>query len=222
MREQLGAYALGQLTGEQWQQVQGHLASCPACRADLDEIAPAASMLAAHRHRLRSDQIDEPIRELGPPLPPVLHEQLRRTADADAGERSRRAQRQRWVLAAAAALLVVVGGGSYVAGSAAGRAMPTGVPVASRAVDQQVQASTSLVAHTWGLEIKLAGSGFAAGQVFRATVTDDSGRTVGAGEFVGTGANEMRCNLNSSVLRDDASSFQVSDAAGRVVLDASL
>jgi co-chaperonin GroES (HSP10) len=34
---------------------------------------------------------------------------------------------------------------------------------------------------------------------------------------VGTGAREMDCHLNSSVLRTDAAGFEVRDAAGRVV-----
>jgi hypothetical protein len=43
-----------------------------------------------------------------------------------------------------------------------------------------------------------------------------------AGEFVGTGAATMRCNLNSSVLRDDAVGFRVVDEYGREVLTSSL
>ena len=44
------------------------------------------------------------------------------------------------------------------------------------------------------------------------------GRRYPAGEFVGTGAKEMDCNLNSSVLRDRASGFEVRDATGTVVV----
>jgi hypothetical protein len=39
---------------------------------------------------------------------------------------------------------------------------------------------------------------------------------------VGTGAAKMRCNLNSSVLRDDAVGFRVVDEYGREVLTSSL
>jgi hypothetical protein len=92
--------------------------------------------------------------------------------------------------------------------------------VAVRTLAPGVQASAGLVAHTWGMEVKLVATGFQPGNSYRVTVTDDQGRTVGAGEFVGTGAQEMRCNLNSSVLRTAAASFEVTDAAGQVVLDA--
>ena len=43
-----------------------------------------------------------------------------------------------------------------------------------------------------------------------------------AGEFVGTGAASLRCNLNSSVLRDDAVGFRIVDEDGREVLTSSL
>ncbi len=35
---------------------------------------------------------------------------------------------------------------------------------------------------------------------------------------LGTGEKEMRCNLNSSVLRDEATGFEVRNAQGKVVL----
>ena len=44
IREQLGAYALGQLDGDRWHAVHDHLAGCAACRADLEEIAPVAGL----------------------------------------------------------------------------------------------------------------------------------------------------------------------------------
>ncbi len=45
LREQLGAYALGQLVGDERQTLGAHLDGCPACRAELGEIAPAAAAL---------------------------------------------------------------------------------------------------------------------------------------------------------------------------------
>ena len=46
------------------------------------------------------------------------------------------------------------------------------------------------------------------------TVLGVDGKRYPAGGFVGTGAKEMDCNLNSSVLRDRASGFEVRDADG--------
>ncbi|WP_404349449.1 DUF4394 domain-containing protein [Phycicoccus jejuensis] len=42
-----------------------------------------------------------------------------------------------------------------------------------------------------------------------------------AGEFVGTGERTMRCNLNSSVLRERASGFEVLGDDGRVLVRSS-
>jgi hypothetical protein len=68
------------------------------------------------------------------------------------------------------------------------------------------------------VEVKLSGEGFAAGEVYRLTVRDDGGDEVPAGEFLGVGAQQLDCNLNSSVLREDATGFAVLDASGAVVL----
>jgi anti-sigma factor RsiW len=45
LREQLGAYALGQLDADARVAVRAHLDGCPACRAELAEIAPLADLL---------------------------------------------------------------------------------------------------------------------------------------------------------------------------------
>jgi predicted anti-sigma-YlaC factor YlaD len=205
LREMLGAYVLGQLDYEDWAALDTHLPTCAQCRADLDEIRPVAELLSATRDRISVER-DEP--EYVPPLSPQLVARVR------AGTRFRRV-----ALAAAAAAVLLVGGGvGYVAGGQS-QAVPQEA-VAVQALAPGVQASAGLVAHTWGMEVKLVATGFEPGRPYRVTVTDDQGRTVGAGEFVGTGAQEMRCNLNSSVLRAAAASFEVTDAGGQVVLDA--
>ena len=85
-----------------------------------------------------------------------------------------------------------------------------------------VQASAVAIPHTWGVEITLDADGFARGAVYRVVVRDEGGRTVSAGEFIGTGDAAMRCNLNSSVLRADATGFDVLDDRGAVVLHGEL
>lgn len=214
LRELVGAYALGQLTGEQWRAVHEHLEMCPVCRADLDEIAPVADLLSVVRDRMRPDEFAEPDPATDgyvPPLSPALLAQAR--------------GRSRWwsnrvpLAAAAAAVLVAAGVGFGVAAVAAPVAVPQEA-VAVRTLAGGVRAQAGLVAHTWGMEVKLVATGFEPGRAYRVTVTDDSGRTVGAGEFIGTGAEEMRCNLNSSILRAAAATVRVTDPDGQVVLDA--
>lgn len=238
LRELVGAYALGQLSGERWRTVHDHLEVCATCRADLEEIAPVAGLLGVARDRLRPDQIEASGTEDGPPpLSPALLTEVRaesggadvvplaRRPDHDRLDHDRVADRRggytRW-LAAAAVLVALATGAGYALGSA-GR--PAAVPleaIAVRALDPAVRAQANLVAHTWGMEVKLTASGFAPGARYIVTVTDDAGRAVGAGEFIGTGPEEMRCNLNSGVLRAEAATVQVRGTDGRVVLDATV
>lgn len=68
------------------------------------------------------------------------------------------------------------------------------------------------------MEITLDASGFTVGAVYGVVVRDDAGWAVGAGEFLGIGEDSMRCNLNSSVLREDAGGLDVLDDQGNVVV----
>ncbi|MGI8901958.1 MAG: hypothetical protein ACR2HA_13735 [Nocardioides sp.] len=83
--------------------------------------------------------------------------------------------------------------------------------------EPDVTAAADLVAHTWGVEVKLRATGFDEGARYRVAVIGRDGSRSSAGEFVGTGAREMSCNLNSAMLRDDAVGFVVRDRAGSVV-----
>jgi anti-sigma factor RsiW len=196
---------LGHLDGRERAAVHAHLATCARCRADLDEIRPVAELLEVTRDRISVERYEP---EYVPPLSPQLVARVR------AGRRFHRAA----VAAAAAAVVLLAAGLGFMMGGRS-QAVPQEA-VAVRTLTPGVQASAGLVAHTWGMEVKLVATGFEPGRPYRVTVTDDQGRTVGAGEFVGTGAQEMRCNLNSSVLRAAAASFEVTDADGQVVLDA--
>jgi len=58
-------------------------------------------------------------------------------------------------------------------------------------------ADADIVAHTWGVEVKLQATGFAAGQRYDVSVLSDDGRKHSAGEFVGTG-EKRRCGAIST------------------------
>ncbi|MDQ3989396.1 MAG: zf-HC2 domain-containing protein [Actinomycetota bacterium] len=208
VRELLGSYALGHLEGSEQITVAAHLDTCVSCRAELAGLTPLAGRLAG----VDADRVE------GTPGPPP--ELADRVLDRVRAER--RATRhfpRRGVLVAAAAVVVA---------GAAGFALGTtrdGVPlepVSVQALDADLAAEAGLVPHTWGMEIKLDGTGFDPGTAYRVTVRDEQGREVGAGEFLGTGPSELHCNLNSSVLRDDATGFTVRDDQGTAVLAARL
>lgn len=228
LREQVGAYALGQLSDAEFRAVYTHLQTCAACRADLDEIAPVAGLLGTVRHQLDTGSSagsgDQPE---PPPLSPELIAEVRA---AGAGPRSidtarsRRFTPPRWLPMAAASTVVALAaaGIGFIAGAAGAGPGATGEAVSVRALDPAIQAEAGLVAHAWGTEVKLTATGFRPGTTYHVTVTSDDGRSVDAGEFIGTGDTQMRCNLNSSVLRDDAATVQVTGPDGAVVLDAAI
>ncbi|WBQ07462.1 anti-sigma factor family protein [Kribbella sp. CA-293567] len=207
LRELLGAFALDQLSTAERTAVQAHLDGCAACRAELAAIAPLAGPLGL---------IDPARLDQAPAGPPDWLETSILTAIRAEPRRIR--SRGRWLLSAAAA--VVIGG----AGAAAGYAVapdPPKIPlepVQVTAIAAGVRSTAAVVPHTWGMEIKLAGTGFEAGKRYHVVVLDEAGRIAPAGEFIGTGAKSMSCNLNSSVLRPDAAAFEVLDETDQVVL----
>ncbi|MEJ2864228.1 zf-HC2 domain-containing protein [Actinomycetospora flava] len=211
LREQLGAHALGQLGDDERAAVDAHLAGCASCRAELAEIAPLAGPLA------RVDPDAAP----SPSVPPGdFAAVLGRLREEDAPVTPLPTHRRRRVpllgAAAAAAVIGLAGVGVGVAASTAGE--PPVEPAAVQALDPGIRADAGTIDHTWGVEVVLTASGFAEGQRYEVTVLDRAGRPVPAGAFRGTGAAEMVCRLNSSVLREQAGGFVVTDADGDEVL----
>lgn len=200
----LGPAALGLLTSREQEALDRHLSTCAACRDELDALIGVAGRLGA---------LDAESALAGP---------SRGVADAVlsrvAGER-RRSQRLQGLVAAAAAVAVLLAG-LVTAGALDQPTVPTETVAVS--ASGGVAASAELVAHTWGVEIKLAAAGLAAGAPYTVQVTTDGGEVVDAGAFLGTGAERLDCNLNASVLREDAASFAVLDSGGDEVLSAQL
>ncbi len=83
-------------------------------------------------------------------------------------------------------------------------------------------ADAGVVRYTWGTELKLEATGLADGASYTVTFVRDDGSQVGAGSFLGTGANQVRCSVNAALPLDAASQLVITDAAGTVVMDADL
>ena len=202
----LGPGALGLLTSHEQEQLDRHLDGCAACREELAALSAVAERLGD----LDAESA------LAAPATDVADAVLGRVT-----RERRRAQRLQGVVAAAASVAVLLAG--LVAAGTLDGGSPR-VPLETVAVsgDGSVEASAGLVAHTWGVEIKLAAAGLAAGAPYTVQVTTESGQVVEAGAFLGTGAKTLNCNLNASVLRQDARSFAVLDDRGDEVLTARL
>jgi len=206
MADLLGPAALGLLTTPEQEQLDQHLRSCEQCREELAALTAVAARLA--------DVDPQAALAVAPGRADAVLTQL--------GRSRRRAQLLQGLVAAAASVAVLVAG--LVTAGTLGTEPAPGVPLEAVAVsgEQGIQARADLVAHTWGVEIKLAAAGLEAGSPYTVQVRTEQGELVGAGAFLGTGDKTLLCNLNASVLREDARAFSVLDAVGRTVLSANL
>lgn len=221
LRELLGAYALGDATAPEALAVRAHLDGCADCRAQVAALAPLAARLAS----VDADRLDDV-----PVTPPELEDRVFARLRREGAHRSRpgghpraAAQlRRRTLLGVAGVAAAAIG---FVVAWTTKPGPPVGPrePVAVRALDRDVRdLSADVVPHTWGMEIKLVGAGFDAGATYDVNVITASGGVEDAGEFIGVGDVTMDCNLNSSVLRGDATGFEVVDESGDVVVTSSL
>ncbi|MCK2242755.1 MULTISPECIES: zf-HC2 domain-containing protein [unclassified Crossiella] len=210
LRAQLGAYVLGRLDEPECVALQAHLDFCGDCRAEVAELIPVAEALA----EVDPDRVtDEPA------VPPGLGEAVLGRIRAERRTVKRRSAR----LGIGVTLAVLAGTAIGYGAADLLRATQSAIPLESVAVQQlatRVAASANLVPHTWGTEIKLTARGFEQGASYRVVVTDRRGADHPAGEFVGNGPGEIRCNLNSAVLRTEATGFRVLDTTGGTVLAA--
>lgn len=205
LRETLGAYALDQLDEHERLKIDAHLSGCADCRAEVRELTPVAHALGLAEASRVSEQVTVP--------PDLANTVVRRVSEE---KRRSRWRPPRWVAAAVIALALGAG-----AGWIAHPDVPAPGPFEAVAVapsSPAVHASAGLVPHTWGVEIKLTATGFEKNTRYRVVIVDVTGGQMAAGEFIGTGPAEMRCNLNSSVLRSNAEGFRVLDPRGQVVL----
>ncbi len=212
LQEALGAYALGQLEDVGLRdEVEDHLATCPACR---DEVAAIAAIAGP----LRAVNIDD-IRPVGIATPTELDDRIRRALPPITSAR------RRWVPTVVTSALVAAAAAAavfFISPGAESPAGPTIIAVPRVETAAGITATAGLVDHSWGLEVKLEASGLPAGETYEMWVLSDDGKAYEAGEFIGVKGNKVVCNMSSSVLLRDAVSFKVVDDRGAQVIAADL
>lgn len=224
-RELLGSFLLDQLSTSETTAVQAHLDGCAGCRAELSVLAP----LAADLRTVDPEALSTPATP-----PPDLGGRIRdavRVEQVLLDLRRRRTTVRQGSLAAIAAVALMLGGVGLGQALIPRTQVVVAQPVApgpyepitaTRIQPGLAVTKAGVVPHTWGLEVKMEGSGFATGQPYRAVVVGRDGRSTPAGEFLGTGARTLKCNMQSAMLRQDATRFVVMDARGLTVLTAGL
>lgn len=210
LRESLGAYVLGQLDPQEEAALRAHLNTCGQCRAELAELQPVAGALASLRRR--------PV--TSGPTPPELRGRVETAIGAETASRRRaRVARSLTTLAAAAALVVVaVLGFTTFVDDDPQAPVPTAVAVQVAPELDDVTATAGIIAHTWGVEVKLITAGLTAGDEYEAYVVGADGVQVPAGTFMAIGAETMNCNLQASLLLEDASGFEIRDGDDQTVI----
>jgi anti-sigma factor RsiW len=175
----LGAYVLGALEPDERHDAEQHLASCPACMAELEEFRGVTAQL----DRVPVTEVTaEPVRPS-----PELYDRV-----AAAVHRPRR----RWLAAVAAAVVVAVGGGTWVAIDDDSQVRTaTAGPV-------RVTVTAELRNEGTALDVTVAG--MERGQHCTVVVVNDSGERVSAGDWTVPGGR-VSYNVWTRVTPDDIS-----------------
>jgi anti-sigma factor RsiW len=203
LRESIGAYVLGQLEPSEELELEDHLAHCGPCRTEEEELRPIAELLrSADLGGL--GQPDVTIDLEPPAVPPRQTAAWPRLAAA---------------LTAAAAVVAVA-----LVFFPEPRPIGLGVeePIAFTTVPEDVAAAGTVVAHTWGTEVRLEVEGLPAGRTYTVLVEPVAGPPVVAGTMLGVDDRLITCALNGAVLRERARAVLVTDGDGATLMRSEL
>jgi hypothetical protein len=171
-KEELGAYALGHLSGEDRAGVEAHLEGCAACRAEADSLISVARQLP-HADPAQFGPAPQPPPELG-----------KRIATTIGSERRAQRRRRRWrfglsfggaaaaATAAVLAIFVLGGEGSEPEQHVAFNSLPKGVKIGA-----------TLQPQAFGTEIHMYVKGIRSGTLCQVYMRGPDGRDVSAGTF---------------------------------------
>jgi hypothetical protein len=187
-RELLGAYALGQLEGDERAGLEAHLDGCAQCREELALLAPVARMLP-HADPERFESAPQPPPELGA-----------RIAATIAGERRQAEKRRRrlfggFALGGATAVLAAAVLAIFVLGGDGGGEPEQHVSFASRGVS----IDATLEPHAYGTEIRMYVHGVASGTLCRVSLRGPGGVSYPAGTFRYRWGDDSEAVLSSAL-----------------------
>ncbi len=185
-RLELGVYLLGAIEPARRAFVEGHLAACPACRAELALLAGLPALLrrvpvGVAMHLGPDDAVAS---APGPPLSALLG-------------RVSRARRRRWCLTVAVALIAGFTAASALQALHAAAARPPAAAVPRWAVTATganpatgAWATIRGTAQPWGTELEVRVTGIAAGTRCQLQVTGPRGQNVTAGSWTAAAGHQ--------------------------------
>jgi anti-sigma factor RsiW len=190
VRIELAAYASDRLAPTDAASVEGHLASCDACRDELGEIRATLRQLAlADTRRIEQD---------APAPPSDLVERILAETRVAAAPPARRVVPRLATVAAAAALVACVIGWAVLRDRDRDRA-PESRAVALAVLEPGARATVALSEADNGTAVDFAAQGLDAGETYWLWLTNAEGERVGAGTAVadrrGRIAAETTCAL---------------------------
>lgn len=188
-RELLGAYALGQLEGDEQAGLKAHLEGCAQCRAELALLEPVARMLP-HADPERFESAPQP--------PPELGARIATTIAAERKQTETRRRRRLFggfalggataALAAAVLAIFILGGGG------------SGEPERHVAFTSQgVSIDATLEPHAYGTEIRMYVHGVASGTLCRVSLKGPGGVSYPAGTFRYRWGDDSEAVLSSAL-----------------------
>jgi Putative zinc-finger len=189
-RESLGAYALGQLKGDERAGLEAHLDGCAQCRAELALLAPVAKMLP---------HADPAQFEAAPQPPPELGARIAATIAAEREKVEKRRRRRTFggfalggasALAAAVLAIFVLGGG--------GGGQPE-QHVKFTAVPKGINIYATLEPHAYGTEIRMYVHGVASGTLCTVSLRGPGGVSYPAGTFRYRWGDDSEAVLSSAL-----------------------
>ncbi|HEY0126957.1 MAG TPA: zf-HC2 domain-containing protein [Blastococcus sp.] len=169
----LGAYVLGALEPRERHHVEGHLADCPACAAELAELEPLPALL---------DKVPrEDLEPVAVTPSPGLYDRVVAAADL------RPARRRGRLLLVAAALVAVLGVGAGVTWE-----LTRNEELTRSAVAGPVQATLTASSARDGSALDVTVAGLRSGELCTMVAIDDDGRQHAAGEWRTSDAGDGR------------------------------
>jgi hypothetical protein len=197
-QDDLAAYALGTLGGDDRTQVDAHLLSCADCQAQLEDFAILVPLL----ERTTADDV---ISASGP-VPDLLPRTL-------AVLRARR-RRRIWLSAAAAVVLVTGAVGTTVAVTRPDTP-PSRIVVQAQDATTHVSAKVSYLPSAGGTNLWLVLSGVASGEHCQLVAVGDGGKREVAATWQATYHGEAKVQGMTAFTVTSLRGFEITTTAGR-------